>query len=578
MRTAFVVLAVLVVGCGGDDGATSGDDTMGDDGPQCADSDGDGVTTCDGDCDDTNALVAPGMDELCGDNLDNNCNMQTEEGCEAGVGTFVSAITGNDNNAGTLDKPVKTISKGISNAQLLGGARTVVIAEGTYTEKVRLIEGIDLLGGHQCDTTSCTFTRDITAHPTVIAATDFEGVLAGPTITQETLLSGLTLLGFGGNPTTADGSAAITLAGGSPTLRGNKITGGNVGITADAKNISIGVAVHFTTNQAGAVIENNEITGGQGLNSFGIAIQSTNPIDTALVHVRGNVIRSSAARRSVAVLAMQSANGSELINNDITSGASMGGISLGVHIGSDIVVDSNRVNLDRVLTGVCASPTTWCAGIGIEGSDATVTNNIVLGPRGFKTAGLLIAEITEDSGDVLVANNYLGAGGTGTATGSMATRSASAAVTLVRRSADFSETVGTLRNNIFEGGINSDRYGVFEDPDPDDSDSRIHPVSVDTNDFTFASQGSHVDTLYHAVQDFPLGTSNYTNMTLLQTTGPGTIDKNITDAPKIDATYHLMTGSPCIDVGTDDRAPAKDFDGDDRPSGDHVDIGPDEYQ
>ncbi len=37
------------------------------------DADGDGVSTCDGDCDDHNLLVFPGAEELC-DGLDNNCN------------------------------------------------------------------------------------------------------------------------------------------------------------------------------------------------------------------------------------------------------------------------------------------------------------------------------------------------------------------------------------------------------------------------------------------------------------------------------------------------------------------------
>ncbi|HEY4182547.1 MAG TPA: choice-of-anchor Q domain-containing protein [Kofleriaceae bacterium] len=572
MRTAFVVLTVLVVGCGGSNSAPPGADA-GDAGPQCADNDGDGVTTCDGDCDDNNALVAPGMDELCGDGIDNNCNMQSEEGCEAGVGTFVSAIAGNDSNPGTLQQPVKTIAKGIANASLLGGSRTVVIAEGTYTEKVRLIEGIDLLGGHQCDAQSCTFTRDIAAHPTVIANTDFEGVLAGPTITQATLLSGLTLLGFGGNPTTDDGGAAITLAGGSPTLRGNKITGGNVGITADAKNISSGISVHFTTSASGAIIENNEITGGQGLNSFGISIQSTNAVDTALVHVRGNVIRSSAARRSIAVLAMQSANGSELVNNDITSGTSTGGISLGVQISSDLEVDSNRINLDRAMTGVCTTPTTWCAGIGIEGSDATVTNNVVLGPRGFKTAAVLIAEVTLDSGAVVIANNYLGAGGSGPSMGSTAPRSASTAVALVRKGANFTQDVGTFRNNIFEGGLNSDRFGIYEDPA---ESQRIHAIAVDSNDFTFTSQGSHVDNLYHAVQDV-IGVTNYGSIFTMQLNAPTAAQNNLAGDPKLDSTYHLLNGSPCIDVGTDTDAPSLDFDGDTRPQGDNVDIGADEY-
>jgi hypothetical protein len=39
-----------------------------------SDGDADGVTLADGDCDDTNAMVKPGMDEICGDGLDNDCD------------------------------------------------------------------------------------------------------------------------------------------------------------------------------------------------------------------------------------------------------------------------------------------------------------------------------------------------------------------------------------------------------------------------------------------------------------------------------------------------------------------------
>ena len=52
----------------------------------CTDGDGDGVTGCDGDCDDDNALISPAVEEVC-DGLDDNCNgaIDEEEGALASL-------------------------------------------------------------------------------------------------------------------------------------------------------------------------------------------------------------------------------------------------------------------------------------------------------------------------------------------------------------------------------------------------------------------------------------------------------------------------------------------------------------
>ena len=46
------------------------------------DKDKDGFTKAEGDCDDNDAAVNPNEPEKCGDNIDNNCNGQKDEGCE----------------------------------------------------------------------------------------------------------------------------------------------------------------------------------------------------------------------------------------------------------------------------------------------------------------------------------------------------------------------------------------------------------------------------------------------------------------------------------------------------------------
>src|SRR6185295_8849874 len=130
-------------------------------------------------------------------------------------GTYVSN-TGNNNNPGTQALPVATIAKGIANAQTLGGNTPVYIGQGHYTEKVTLVEGINLLGGHQCDVTTCTWSRDPATYDSAILDTDAEGVLAPDTITRATLVDGLRIQGNNGTSGNR-GRAAITLRG-SPTL------------------------------------------------------------------------------------------------------------------------------------------------------------------------------------------------------------------------------------------------------------------------------------------------------------------------------------------------------------------------
>ncbi|MFC1855125.1 right-handed parallel beta-helix repeat-containing protein, partial [Thermodesulfobacteriota bacterium] len=75
---------------------------------------------------------------------------------------------------------------------------------------------------------------------------------------------------------------------------------------------------------------------------------------------------------------------------------------------------------------------------------------------------------------------------------------------------------------------------------------------------------------------------SYSNVNVDEIFGLWTGTKNINDDPEfVDSefgNYHLQKGSPCIDIGFDEDAPADDIDGQLRPQGKGIDIGSDEYK
>jgi hypothetical protein len=509
-----------------------------------------------------------GGPEICGDNLDNNCNMTADEGCN-GLGTFVSNL-GSDSNPGTKMQPLLTITKGIDNARTIGGGVDVFVAGGNYSEKVKLVEGISLFGGYECNISSCSWVRDLAKQDTAILNTDDEGVLADRTITRATALDGFRVAGKASSSTTA----AITIDGGSPTLTNNLVFGG----MQSGNALTAAIRVFLPSNDPlGALIDGNQITGGTANElSHGISLAARmNPVVApAVVAISNNTVVGGAARNTQAISAGPTTAGASIVKNRITGGTSNNaGTSYGIAVAGEILVDGNLINADSAKVGSCGTGSGWCAGLVSFSSKATITNNVIYGvSSGPRSAAVSLLEAEMAAGAVVLNGNYLDGAGGGAGT-AIAPQSAAVVLRIgACNTCGFTGVFGKVRNNILSGGRGQQRFGIVEDNAPGKTNV---PEVLENNLFHFSPAiGITVDTFYrqwNGVLNTDLKSIDQVNML----TKPPAAN-NLSGDPMLDMSWHLIKGSPCQDKGTKTEAPALDRDGDVRPAGSAVDVGPDE--
>lgn len=538
----------------------------------CSDNDSDGVTDCDGDCDDADPLNFPGNPEVCGDNADNDCDGNVDQIC-GGLGTYVSQNTGDDANPGTKDQPVKTIGKGIQNAVTIlsttGTSIDVYVAEGQYPEKVTLIEKVNLLGGFSCVTQPCSWARDPAQYVSAIVNQDFEGVLADSTITKATRIDGFSIQGLTGNPSgKPPGTVALMLKGGTPTVVNNTIVAGDSQGGNYLDGHSWGIAILPPSNDLhGALIDKNTVSGGAGPEmSAAIAMADVaGTVGKTYAVITRNQLDGGSAKNARGLVAWASGTGTVIRNNDIRGGEGAN-TSWGIAIGSIAVIDANRINTDTSNPSKGQSTTNWSGGIESQSSTTVITNNVVFGADALQSAAVRLAELEVPAGAVVLSSNHLD--GTGTTASKR-----SAALVLTHGQCCGNHTVfGRVSNNVLIGGAGASRYGVYEE---NVSGRTAHPEALLANDF-FIANPTQNDALYL----FWNGSSTSAKTTIADVNALsqllGSVSGNINADPLSDATWHLTPGSPCIDTGTTVDAPTQDFEGDARPLGSAPDIGPDE--
>ncbi len=544
-------------GTGGDGGSGAQGGSGGTGGNPCTDADFDGVTNCNGDCDDSDPTVFPGNPEVCGDGKDNDCNGTVDDIC-GGIGTFVSE-NGLDSNPGTQALPVRSISKGIYNAQIIGQGVDVYVAEGHYPESVVMDEGISLLGGYE----DVGWTRDINAHDSAILCVSTSCVRAPSNVTRATQLDGFRIEGLKSAPVAHGGSQALIIEG-SPTVTRNIIHGGEVtGGSAFDATWSIGVNLVGPISPPGPLLTGNTIEAGRSVGSSIAIFFDWIATGGVVAEIVNNAIVGGEAPSSSGLETWSSSVGTTVRLNQIQSGKATGQ-SWGIIAAGGLSIEKNYINVDQV-AAECQQAQEFCGGIQSESATAIITNNIVYGANAPKSAAVSLLEREVAVGVVILNSNTLFGGGQ-SSNGSVST-----AVMMMNAVSGVNTVVGRIRNNILDPGTAQMRFGVYEATNASNPSHTAVPQALENNDFVPTPILSGSEYLYRRWNG-----SSQTLVTAIASVNTPPAGGNFTAPAMLDPTFRLLVGSPCIDAGTATEAPGDDFEDQPRPANTLFDVGADE--
>jgi len=451
---------------------------------------------------------------------------------DAGI-LYVDGATGSDTTDCTNPAaPCATIGYALSQAE---SGDEIRVAEGTYTETLGIGITVTLRGGYE----AAGWTRDITAHPTIVDGGGADAVViwigSGATVTVE----GFTVQGAnhvsddGGGIYVRDTTTVI-----SATVVQSNATGGSGGgvcIEGDTSDVSV-INSSLLNNTAGGA--------GGGLKGWG---WPTITLDN--VEVRGNTAQGGGGGLSVGSITITN---SQVMSN--TAGDSGGGISANIAHIYNSEISGNEANGTGTIFGGGISMSADGAGGYLVIRDSAVSDNRAVGTHG-SIGGGIDAEMAEATiVNTIISGNSAQSNAGVSLWQTVLTMTNSLVVSNFGEGISSSPTSATIMNVTVAD--NAGAGIAIHGPPPEDPQFEVNARI--TNSIMWRNVGGDYGCHIPGAGGCTLA---YSDVGRGDTTGTGNIsaDPLFVDAANDD--YHLQADSPCIDAGTPVGAPTHDIEG-----------------
>ncbi|NOZ85892.1 MAG: hypothetical protein GXP49_06450 [Deltaproteobacteria bacterium] len=478
-------------------------------------------------------------------------NVQVTKADSQQLAAYVSKLPDSDDkNPCTREQNCATIGRGISRAAELtdtnGFITGVLVAEGEYHQSFQILAKSSLYCGYDPH----SWVMDPDKHKVDIFTSDNNGIRVESGATREVEITGCIFHGRNAG----DGNTSVNtlrIDNASPTFVGNAI------ILGEASYLR---GLNISGSNSRPLVAWNTMIGGRVRNRDFKDDENGQAV----------LIRNSAVPmlRHNYIVGPNCDNGGQWRGHVHCDGLIVDGVAAAV-VNQSVIIDSNYV----VGGSKCGMP---CTGLGLNGSYAEVTNNVIHGGFSSQTCslGFLLPQNNENITPKVYHNTILG----GVADGQNAV---SRAVCLFPER-DSNDAIGRIE--LVSNIIAYADYGVFE------FGPRLEPSKCWNNDF----DEDTVEVLYsdsydtrrnNADRDLDWINSHFRRNDRQPDNISGDPDFIAPDILNpTNADWHISSKSACIDAGAPETVNntngvlqvKKDMDDEDRPSGDAPDIGADE--